>query len=299
MPDQVASVLAFDGIVRIYAAVTTDLVEEARRVHDTWPTATAALGRALTAAVLMATMGDPEEKLSLQFLGDGPLGRIMAIATGEGSVKGYVDDPHVDLDLNERGKLDVGGAVGSHGKLYVIRDLGLREPYRGVVELVSGEIAEDIAHYFLSSQQTRTAVALGVMVSPEGHVEGAGGYILQLLPGADERIVSQLEEILAGLPEISSLVLEEASAEGILRRWAGENHRVAAECKTPQWHCECSRERLIGPLVSLGAAELRSLAQEEDETEMICQFCRTAYRFDREELMALASRAEKSTQQEP
>lgn len=291
MTDQIATALAFDGMVRIYAAVTTQMVETARKIHDTWPTATAAMGRVLTAAALMASMGDPEEKVSLQFLGDGPLGRILAVATGHGFVKGYVDEPHVDLDLNGRGKLDVGGAVGK-GKLYVIKDIGLKEPYRGVVELVSGEIAEDIAEYFLTSQQTRTAVALGVMVAPDGCVSAAGGYIVQLLPGADENVILRLEAILSELPEISTLVLEEKTAAGILRRWTGDTLSKATEVITPRWHCDCSRERLIGPLISLGAAELRSLAKEDD-TEMICQFCREAYHFDRKELLLLAEQAEK------
>lgn len=292
MADGIGSILAFDGMVRIYAAVTTDLVEEARKVHDTWPTATAALGRVLTASILMAAMGDPDEKLSLQFLGDGPLGRVMAIASGRGTVKGYVDEPHVDLPLNAQGKLDVGQAVGKEGKLYVIRDLGLKEPYRGVVEMVSGEIAEDIAHYFLSSQQTRTAVALGVLVSPDGHVESAGGYIVQLLPGADDAVVSRLEEILQGLPEISTLVAEEKNTLGILRRWTGQDQSEAVATSTPRWYCDCNRERLIGPLISLGAEELRSLAEEESDTELICHFCRTAYPFDSTELKMLAERAE-------
>lgn len=291
MSNRILRCLAYDNQVRFYAAETTGLVEEARKIHDTWPTATAALGRTLTAAALMATMRDPEESLTLQLMGGGPIGRIIAVANGTGEVKGYVDEPHVDLELNSRGKLDVGGAVGSDGNLYIVRDLGLKEPYRGVVRLVSGEVGDDIANYFLSSEQTRSAVALGVKVSPQGEVIAAGGYILQLLPGADDKLAVWLEETLAELGDISSVIASGQSLEGILQRLTLTGNPTPPECIPLSLTCHCSREKYLGPLISLGAAELESLAAEDRDAELVCHFCRTSYYFNPEELLELARQA--------
>ena len=291
MSDQIAHAMAYGGQVRIFAAVTSGLVSTAQEIHDTWPTATAALGRTITAAALMSAMGDVEERLTLQILGNGPLGRIVAVANGYGKVKGYVDNPHVHLELNSRGKLDVGNAVGK-GQLFVLRDIGLKEPYRGVVDLISGEIGDDIAQYFYSSEQTRSAVALGVRVAPEGTVLGAGGYILQLLPGAGEGIISSLEERVMGIPDLSSLIADGETPKDLLQRLAGESVDLEFTPSTPEFYCDCNRERLIGPLISLGEEELRSLADEEKDAELVCHFCRTVHRFSPDELRSLATKAE-------
>jgi molecular chaperone Hsp33 len=291
MPDQIVRALAYNNLVRVYVGITTSLVEANRRIHDTWPTATAALGRTLTAAALMATMRDTEESLTLQIMGGGPVGRIVAVATGTGEVRGYLDEPHVDLGLNARGKLDVGGAVGQDGNLYIIRDIGMREPYRGIVRLVSGEIGEDIANYFLSSEQTHTAVALGVKVHPNGGVIGAGGYIIQLMPGADERLAIELEDNLGKVPDISTLVTNGEDGEAILERLAGTGHPRILDTIPLQQTCHCNREKFIGPLISLGSAELVALAEQGHDTELVCHFCRSIYYFSPDELRELAAQA--------
>lgn len=292
MSNQMLRCLAYENQVRIYIAETTDMVEQARKIHDTWPTATAALGRTLTAAALMAAIRDPEEVLTLQIMGGGPIGRIIAVATGTGDVKGYADEPHVDLELNARGKLDVGGAVGYDGNLYIIRDQGLKEPYRGIVRLISGEIGEDIANYFLSSEQTHSAVALGVKVNPRGEVIAAGGYILQLLPEAGEGLAEQLERTLSKLGDISSLISSEQPLEEILQRMVPDGHPTVPESIPLRLTCSCNREKFIGPLISLGAQELESLAAEDKDAELLCHFCRSTYYFSPEELRGLAKKAQ-------
>ncbi|HEX2953825.1 MAG TPA: Hsp33 family molecular chaperone HslO [Bacillota bacterium] len=291
MPDQILRALAYDNLVRVYVGTTTSLVEASRAIHDTWPTATAALGRALTAAALMATMRDTEERLTLQIMGGGPVGRIVTVATGTGEVKGYMDEPHVDLELNRLGKLDVSGAVGKEGNLYIIRDIGMREPYRGIVRLVSGEIGEDIAHYFLSSEQTRSAVALGVKVDPTGNVLGAGGYIIQLMPGADEKLAAELEKNLTSVPDISTLVANGENEKAILERLVGDGQPSNLETIPLYLTCHCDREKFIGPLISLGVDELISMAEEVHDTELVCHFCRSTYYFSPEELRAMAKQA--------
>jgi molecular chaperone Hsp33 len=295
MSDQIAHAMAYEGRVRIFAAVTTELASKAQETHDTWPTATAALGRTLTAATLMSAMGDADERLTLQILGNGPLGRIVAVANGHGKVKGYVDNPHVHLELNSRGKLDVGKAVGK-GQLYVLRDIGLKEPYRGVVDLVSGEIGDDIAQYYYSSEQTRSAVALGVRVAPDGTVLGAGGYILQLLPGAGEDIISLIEERIMGIPDLSSLIEDGERPKDLLQRLAGESVDLEFAPSNTEFYCDCNRERLIGPLISLGKDELCSLADEEKDAELVCNFCQAVHRFSPDELRSLAAKAEISVE---
>lgn len=291
MGDAITRAVAFDGKVRVYTGVTTEMVEQARQIHDTWPTVTAALGRVLNAAALMAVMGDPENRLTLQVVGDGPVGRILAVADGTGRVKGYVDEPHVDLDLNARGKLDVSGAVGK-GQLCVIRDVGLRVLYRGVVELVSGEIGEDIAHYFLTSEQTPSVVAVGVRVAPDGHVLAAGGFIIQVLPGAEEKVISDLEAIIAGIPDVSSWVAAGADSRQMLERLTGGNVDSEPENLPVVLACDCSKERLMGPLISLGPNELETLAADGKEAELVCHFCQTTHCFSPQELLVLAKRAQ-------
>lgn len=284
-----------NGQARALVARTTKLVEDARRLHDAWPTAAAALGRVLTAAALMAALLDAGEKLTLQILGDGPAGRILAVAGADGLVKGYLDEPHVDLPLNARGKIDVAGAVGKNGMLYVLRDLGLREPYRGMTPLVSGEIGLDVAEYYRRSEQAPTAVGLGVLAGRSG-VEAAGGFIVQLLPGAGEDLAAGLEENILGVTSVTALLAAGWPPEKILARLA-KDLPVEIHGRLPlAYRCGCNRQRFLSPLISLGRSELASILDEQGRIELRCHFCNKRYHFtpaETEELLAAAEKAGK------
>lgn len=286
------------GSYRVYLAVTTDLVEEARRIHDTTPVATAGLGRVLTGAGIMGLMLKNEsDKLTVIFKGDGPAKQILATSFADGRVKGYVANPYVDLPLNEVGKLDVGGSLGI-GELTVIKDLGLREPYVGTIALVDGEIADDLTAYYYISEQQNTAVSLGVKVDTDCSVMAAGGMIIQMLPDAEEGAIDALEEMLADLPPITTLVEEAArAAEGqseekmlsyMMERIFGqmpEAYRVdGLEFRDLRWECDCSEERLEQVLMTIGEKDLTDIIEEDGQAELVCQFCCKKYHFDKEHL---------------
>lgn len=286
--DYLVRALAYDGRVRALAVRLTKTAGEAQKRHHTLPTATAALGRTLAATVLMGSLLKPGDTVTVQIQGDGPLGHVVADADAAGNVRGYVHNRNVDLPINSSGKLDVAGAVGRNGYLYVIKDLGLKEPYRGSVPLVSGEIAEDFTYYFARSEQTPSAVALGVLVAPDGSVRAAGGLILQLLPGATEEDAVCLEDHIKRLEPISTLFDHGLSPEEAVERAVGDEGRaefVASE--EVRFHCDCSRERLERVLVSLGEQELEDLARKKDGTELVCRFCNSRYRFSAQEIRRL------------
>lgn len=281
--DRLIKGLAFDGNVRIVAAHTTRLVEEARRIHDTWPTATAAFGRTLTGGLLMSALADEEEEITLQIMGSGPIGRLMAISTGTGEVKGTIGEPHTNLPLNEKGKLDVGGAVGLPGKMLVIKYQGEKEPYHGVVPLVSGEIGEDLAEYYSRSEQIPTAVGVGVKVNPGGEVITAGGFIIQTLPGLTGDELDRLSSILSSLTGVTDELAQAGSVENFVSRiLAGEDWRKLAESE-PVYACGCHRERFEKALISLGKKEVEELLSAAGRIETVCQFCRQKYDFTRED----------------
>ena len=291
MVDYLVRATLAEGGARALVARTTNLVEEARRLHDVWPTAIAALGRTLTAAAIMAAMLDEREKLTLQIMGDGPVGRVLAVAAGDGTVKGYLDEPHVHLPLNDRGKLDVAGAVGRSGNLYVLRDIGLKEPYRGMTPIVSGEIGLDVAEYFRRSEQSPAAVGLGVLVEATGWVQAAGGFIVQLLPGAPDELARRLEENLAGVTSVTELIASGWTPEKILARLV---HDLPVEIhgRLPlRYLCGCSRARFIPPLISLGRDELASILAEQGHIELRCHFCNQVYTFSPAEASALIESA--------
>ena len=286
------------GSYRVYLAVTTDLVEEARRIHDTTPVATAGLGRVLTGAGIMGLMlKNQSDKLTVIFKGDGPAKQILATSFADGRVKGYVANPYVDLPLNEEGKLDVGGSLGI-GELTVIKDLGLREPYVGTIALVDGEIADDLTAYYYISEQQNTAISLGVKVDTDCSVMAAGGMIIQMLPDAEEGAVDALEEMLTDLPPITTLVEEAAkAAEGqgeekmlsyMMERIFGqmpEAYRVVGlEFRDLRWECDCSEERLEQVLMTIGEKDLTDIIEEDGQAELVCQFCCKKYHFDKEHL---------------
>ena len=268
-----------DDTVRIYTILTTATVEEARQVHDTWPTATAALGRILTGTLIMGVMSDTLRRLTVQFDGNGPLGKIIAVSNTRGTVKGCLDQPHVDLELNALGKFDVAGAVGS-GTLTVIKDYGLKNPYNGIVPIQCGEIGQDFAYYFTNSEQTPSAVGVGVLINPDGRVRVAGGFIAQLLPGYSDQTLHQLEAKLAKIPAVTSLLDHGISPEELARQLALDSGDVKILEQLPvKYQCDCSRDRFRGPLLSLGQEELDDIIKEYGKIEVKCQFCNKTYCF--------------------
>ncbi len=283
---------SMDGAIRVFVAITTDLVNEAQRIHKTYPTATAALGRTLTISAIMgAGLKNETDSTTIQFKGDGPLGSIVAVCDSSSRVRGYVVNPSADPKRKENGKLDVGGAVGK-GYLNVIRDLGMKEPYAGQVPIVSGEIAEDMTYYYATSEQIPTAIALGVLVNPDMSVKAAGGFMLQLMPEATEEMAVKLEEVMAHLPPITDLIDNGMSAEDILFTIT-EGFDMIMENKsiTPKYECKCSKERMEKALISIGKEELESIISEQGEAELTCQFCDNKYKFGKSELITLLNQA--------
>ncbi len=283
------------GSYRVYLAVTTDLVEEARVIHDTSPVATAGLGRVLTGTGLMGLMlKNQSDKLTVIFKGDGPAKQILATAFADGRVKGYIANPYVDLPLNECGKLNVGGSLGI-GDLTVIKDLGLREPYVGTIDLVDGEIADDLTAYYYISEQQNTAISLGVKIDTDCSVKAAGGMIIQMLPDAEDGAVDALEKMLAELPPVTTLVEDAAKAadgrgnEQILMlmmdRIFGampEAYKTEGlEYRELKWECDCSEDRLEQVLMTIGEKELSDIIEEDGQAELVCQFCCKKYHFDK------------------
>lgn len=286
--DNFCKVLTGDGMVRGLALDATQIVEQARRIHDTTPVMTAALGRMLTAASMLGSLlKSRDNTLTLQIKGDGPAGGIMTVSDALGNVRGYPGNPAVELPLNEKGKLDVAGAIGTEGTLTVIKDLNLKEPYIGRTPIVSGEIAEDVTHYLTVSEQTPSAVALGVLVDRDWSVKQAGGFLLQLMPGADELTITKLEWALAHTPPVTDLLEQGLTPEDILRRILEEFEVEVLERGEKVYRCDCSRERVERALISLGAAELKTLASEQEITEIGCQFCTEKYRFTAKDLLDL------------
>ena len=286
--DNFCKVLTKDGMVRALALDATEIVEQARRIHETTPVMTAALGRTLAAASMLGSLlKSPKDTLTLQIKGDGPAGGIMTVSDAAGNVRGYPGNPDVDLPLNEKGKLDVAGAIGREGTLTVIKDLNLKEPYVGRTPIVSGEIAEDVTHYLMVSEQTPSAVALGVLVDRDWSVKKAGGFLIQLMPGADELTITKLEWAIAHTPPVTELLEKGLSPEDILRRLLEEFEVEVLERGEKCYRCDCSRERVERVLISMGAKELETLAREQEVTEVGCQFCTQKYRFTSEELLNL------------
>lgn len=273
-----------DRHIRILAAETLNLVREAREHHDTSPVATAALGRLLTAGSMMGAMmkGD-KDVLTLQIRGDGPIGTVLVTANSKAQVKGYVGNNLVDIPPKSNGKADVSGAVGK-GTLTVIKDIGMGEPYNGTIELISGEIADDLTYYFASSEQTPTVVALGVLNGGEALVKQSGGFILQLLPGCPEEKVQQIEKNLATLPSVTNMLDNGLGADGIIAMVMKGLEPVIHEKTETAYHCDCSRERVEAALVTIGNKELTSLRDEGEPVVMSCHFCSRSYTFTIEDV---------------
>lgn len=260
---------------------STEIVAQMEVYHHPSAVVSAALGRLLTGAVLMAaTLKSEEDSLTLRVKADGPAGLLLAVADGKGNVKGYVENPIVELPLREDGKLDVGGAVGHNGTLTVIKDIGLKEPYIGQIPLVSGEIAEDLTSYYATSEQTPSVCALGVLVNPDLTIKKAGGYLLQLLPGATDQEIDQLEQNIGKMKSVTAILDAGGTPQQIIDQvLEGFNPNLLDE--TPvQYYCDCSRERVERAYISLGQEELRKIAAEQETVELKCQFCNRAYTFN-------------------
>ena len=280
-----------NGQVMATAVDTTDIVARAEGIHKTSAVVTAAMGRLLTAASIMGNMlKGKDNSITLRVSGDGPIGSLIAVSDFNGDVRGYVANPVVELPLNDKGKLDVGGAVGKNGSLYVIKDLGLKEPYNGSVPLVSGEIAEDITAYYALSEQTPTVCALGVLVNPDLSVQVAGGYIIQLLPAAEDSTIDKLEDGIKDIPSVTQMLSSGMSPEDIIRT-ALKNFEVEVLYEQEiEYKCNCSRTRVENALISMGRQELTSMAEEMDEAEIKCHFCDKTYKFTKDELKILSKK---------
>lgn len=288
MSDQLIRAISQDGLIKVSAVSTRDLTERARQSHKTLPVATAALGRLLAGASMMGNaLKEEAASLTLQIKGGGPLGTLLAVSDHEGNVRGTVENPAVDIPLREDGKLDVGTAVGNQGTLTVIRDLRMKEPYVGSVGLLWGEIAEDIALYFVESEQIPTACGLGVLVDRDQSVLSAGGYLVQLLPGAGEETAERLEASLRAAGPVTELLKADPDPEALLRAALPGLALEVLEKRPIAYRCDCSRERMERALISLGREELRAMIDEQGSAELTCRFCDNVQRFSREELEAL------------
>lgn len=281
---------AWGGKIRLFACRTTNLVEELRRRHDTFPTATAALGRTLSVGAMMGAMLKGKEKLTIQVKGDGPIGQIVVDANANGELRGYVEHPQAHHGSNERGKLDVAGAVGTSGFVHVTKDLGLKEPYRGSVPIISGELAEDFTYYFAVSEQTPSAVGVGVLVESDNSAIHAGGYIVQLLPGLTDAEITRLEQAIGAMPPVTSLLAQGETPEGLLR-WVVGDDVVIHQTMDLSFKCQCSTERVEQTLISLGQQEIQSIIDEDGQAEVVCDFCNEAFTFGKEQLEQLLEQA--------
>ena len=296
--DEIIRAVTGDGYVKISCITARGIVERARQIHGLAPTAAAALGRTLCAASMLGElMKEEDASLTIRVNGGGPIGSVIAVADSDGCVRGYVDEPQTDLSLRGDGKLDVGGAVGTDGMLTVSRDIGLKEPYVGSVELVSGEIAEDLAQYMVESEQIPAAVGLGVLVDTDRSIKAAGGYIVQLMPGAPEELITKLEDNIFMMDQLTTILSEDgvdAVAAQVLRGMEPETlERIPVS-----YRCSCSRERISAALRSCGAGELRSMAADGEPIEVTCQFCDHVYSFAPQELLSLADMAQEEERQE-
>lgn len=287
MQDYLVKATLYDGKVRAYAATTTATVSEAQRKQDTWATASAALGRSLTITALMGAMLKGEDTITAKVEGNGPIGAIVIDGNAKGEVRGYVHHPHVDFDTNEQGKLDVKRAVGEEGVLSIVKDLGLKDYFTGQVPIVSGEISEDFTYYFATSEQTPSAVGAGVLVNPDHSILAAGGFIIQVMPGADDEVITKLENAVASFPAISSLVEEGNTPEQILQKLFKDEPINFLEEMPVTFKCKCSKERMENAIKGLGKEEINAMIEEDKGAEATCHFCNEVYDLTEDDLKQL------------
>ena len=291
MNDYLVKALAFNGQVRAYAVRSTESVGEAQRRHQTWPTASAALGRTMTAGVMVGAMLKGEDKLTVKVEGGGPIGAILVDSDAKGNVRGYVSNPQIHFDLNENGKLDVRRAVGTDGFMTVVKDLGLKDFFTGQVPIVSGELGEDFTYYFASSEQVPSSVGVGVLVNPDNTILAAGGFIIQLMPGAEESTIEAIEKRLQTIAPVSKLIQQGLTPEELLEELLGKENVKFLDTMPVQFQCRCSKERFGNAIVSLGKEEIEDMIQTDGQGEAQCHFCNETYHFSKEELESLLEEA--------
>ena len=291
MEGRIIKFLAYEGRALVKCIDSTNIVEEARKIHDLSPTVTAALGRLLTMTSMMgADLKEIEDSITVQIKGDGLAGTLTAVTDSNGNVKGYVTNPLVELPLNEVGKLDVSKAVGKNGMMYIIKDIGLKDPYVGMTPIISGEIAEDFTNYFAKSEQTPTVVALGVLVDKNG-VKKAGGYQISLMPDAKEEDIENIEAAIKKADTISKMLNDEISLEQIAKIVTGDNNiKIIDYTIKPEYKCDCSREKIEKGLIAIGEKELQDIINTDGKAETVCQFCNKKYHFNKEELEKLINK---------
>lgn len=292
MTDSLIKALAYNNEIRVYVVDATDMVEEGRRLHDTWSTATAALGRTMIGTTLLgATLKNENDALTVRVQGDGPIGHIIADSNMYGQTKAYVENPHISLELNEKGKLDVKGAVGTNGALTVSKDQGLKTPFTGQVPLISGELAEDFTYYMAVSEQTPSAFGLSVLVNPDESVRVAGGFMIQVMPDASDETIMALEQTIQQIPQISDELDKDRNLENILIQLVGEDNYNILEEMPVSFKCDCSKERFANAIVSLGKGEIQQMIDEDGGAEAVCHFCRKKYQYSAADLEKLKEQA--------
>lgn len=291
MSDYLVKALAFDGEVRAYAVRSTETVGEGQRRHHTWPTASAALGRSLTATAMLGAMLKGDQKLTVKIDGGGPIGLILVDGNAKGEVRGYVTNPQVHFDLNEHGKLDVKRAVGTEGTLSVVKDIGMRDYFTGQVPIVSGELGEDFTYYLFNSEQVPSSVGVGVLVNPDNSILAAGGFIIQLMPGAKDETITKIEQRLSEIPPISKLIEKGLTPEELLEEICGKDNVKIIENMPISFTCTCSKERFSNAIISLGQAEIEDIINTDGQAEAECHFCNEKYLFRKDELETLLEEA--------
>lgn len=285
--DYIIKALAFDGQIRAYSALTTEAVQEAQTRHYTWPTASAALGRTMTATLMMGAMLKGEQKLTVTLDGQGPVGKVIADADAEGNVRGYVTQPQTHFPLNSVGKLDVSRAVGTNGSLTVVKDIGMKDYFSGSSPIVSGEVGDDFTYYFAKSEQVPSSVGLGVLVNPDNTIKASGGFIIQVMPGAQEETIAQLEEAINNMTPVSQLIDQGTSAEGLLYEILGEENVQILEELPAQFECNCGHDKFLNAIKGLGEAEIKDMIEKDHGAEAECHFCRNKYQYSEAELQSL------------
>lgn len=288
MTDYLIKQISEDGQLRAYAVNATDVVTDAQEKHDTWSTSSAAFGRTIIGTLLLSAAGlKGDTKMTVRVEGDGPVGRIVVDGNAQGTVKGYVTNPHVNLPLNDQNEIDVKGGVGTTGTLSVTKDLGLKEPFTGQVPLVSGELGEDFTYYLAKSEQTPSAVGVSVLVNEDNSIGVAGGFMIQILPGADDRLIDILEARLKEMPLVSELLQQGMRPEEIITEIVGELPMKTLEKMPVKYECDCSKERFAKALSSVAPVDLQQLIDEDHGAEAVCRFCGKKYQFTEAELKAI------------
>jgi molecular chaperone Hsp33 len=285
--DYIVKALAFDGQIRAYSALTTNTVQEAQTRHYTWPTASAALGRTMTATVMMGAMLKGDQKLTVTLDGQGPIGKVIADADAKGNVRGYVTNPQTHFPLNDIGKLDVSRAVGTNGSLTVVKDVGMKDYFSGSSPVVSGEVGDDFTYYFAKSEQVPSSVGLGVLVNPDNSIKASGGFIIQVMPGAKDETITKLEDAINNMTPVSKLIDQGLSPEALLYEVLGESNVQILEELPTQFECNCGHDKFLNAIKGLGEAEISSMIEEDHGAEAECHFCRSKYEYSEEELQAL------------